>query len=160
VGKIVALDIATKTGIAIYEDDSILVYYIEGAPTFQMTEIMKVITPGTIVLVEDFSYFSARNPKTTANLNQRFGYIFWRLTEFGCTVEKCNVNTVRKSLGIKGRKKGEAKREVMDAMRMTLQIPLTDDESDAIALLLFHIGLKICDLANFKVSKTKRLRDV
>jgi hypothetical protein len=55
--RIVALDIATKTGIAILDLDSFTLtgYYIEGSPTFQIREILQEITAGTTVVIEDFS---------------------------------------------------------------------------------------------------------
>lgn len=158
--KIVALDIATKSGIAILDNDEMVVYYIEGSPVFQIEEIMKVLEPGTIILVEDFSYFSSINPKTTANLNQRFGYIYWRLVEANYDVHKCNVNSVRKHLKISSRVKGEVKKQVCDEMRMVCQIPFSTDESDAIALILFYKAMEIEDLKGLKVSKAKRKRNV
>lgn len=158
--RIVALDIATKTGIATLDGDAITVYYIEGSPVFQIRKILQEITDDTEIVVEDFSYFNYRNPVTTAQLNQRLGYIVFRLEEDGLKVSKYNVNTVRKYLGVSGsRKAGEQKKLLQDAMCQASGLKLTPDESDAIALLMYNIRIQLSDLHKYVFTKKKRLKE-
>lgn len=158
--RIVALDIATKTGIVILDGTQVTVYYIEGSPTYQMGKILQEITIDTKVVVEDFTYFNYRNPETTAKLNQRIGYIIWRLIEDGIEVEKYNVNTVRKFLGVSGsRRKGEQKKLLNKRLRDATGLKLTLDESDAIALLLYNVMDKISDLHKYTFVKKKLMRE-
>lgn len=158
--RIVALDIATKTGVAILDGQLITVYYIEGSPTYQMGKILQEITIDTKVVVEDFTYFNYRNPETTAQLNQRIGYIIWRLIEDSIEVEKYNVNTVRKFLGVSGsRKKGEQKKLLNKQLRDATGLKLTLDESDAIALLLYNVREQISDLHKYTFVKKKLMRE-
>lgn len=154
--KIIALDIATKTGFAVLTNDTITVSYIEGSPVFQIGKILQEITPNTIIVIEDFSYFTYPNPVTTATLNQRLGYIYWRLIECGLNVLKYNVNTVRKHLNISGKKSGEQKKAINQQISHAFGVKLTTDESDAIALLLYNTQLQISDLYKFKLIKHKR----
>ena len=155
--RIIGLDIATKTGIAILEDNNVRVYYIEGSPVYQWEIIKSEITPDSIIVIEDFSYFNAKNPFTTAILNQRLGYLYWRIVEEQIPVNKYNVNTVRKSLGITNKKAGEQKKEVRKALRAVTRLKLTY-ESDALALLLYHIRItiNINRLSIYNFTKTKR----
>lgn len=156
--RIIGLDIATKTGIAILEDNNVRVYYIEGSPVYQWEIIKSEITPDSIIVIEDFSYFNARNPFTTAILNQRLGYLYWRIVEEQIPVSKYNVNTVRKFLGITNKKAGEQKKEVRKALCAVTQLKLTSDESDALALLLYHIRItiNISQSSIYNFTKTKR----
>lgn len=141
--NIIALDVAKKLGIAILDKDSLVVYTIEGSPLFQISKILPLVTKDTIIVIEDFSYFSTPNPITTATLNQRLGYIFWRLKETGVDINLYNVNTVRKYLGVSSRKKGEQKLMVQYQINQESGIKFTNDETDAIALLLYHIRKQI-----------------
>lgn len=147
-------------GVAVIDLDQMTmnVFYIEGSPHYQIQELAESLEEDSIIIVEDFSYFSAKNPVTTATLNQRFGYIYWRLAE-SYTVHKYNVNTVRKHLKIHSRIKGEQKKKVNEDIRMACQIKFTSDETDAIALLLFHQQEEISDLANYRISKMKRHKE-
>jgi len=156
--KIITLDIATKTGITTLENKYINVYYIEGSPVFQWLKIKEEITKDSVVAIEDFSYFNTRNPVTTATLNQRLGYLYWRLVEENISVIKYNVNTVRKFLGISSRKTGEQKKQVNKLLSLAASIKMTSDESDALAILLYHIGVNYNQLSinNYTVVKKKR----
>jgi len=156
--NIIALDVAKKLGIAILDKDSLVVYTIEGSPLFQISKILPLVTKDTIIVIEDFSYFSTPNPITTATLNQRLGYIFWRLKETETNVVTYNVNTVRKHLGVSSRKKGEQKLMVQTQVNQVSQesgIKFTNDETDAIALLLYHIRKQIGFLNKLCIQRLK-----
>lgn len=158
--RIIALDVATKTGVAILDGENITVYYIEGSPVFQIRKILQEITNNTEIVVEDFSYFNYRNPATTAQLNQRLGYIVFRLEEDDLKVSRYNVNTVRKYLGVSGsRKTGEQKKLLNHLMRQHTGLKLTTDESDAIALLMYNIRIQFSDLHKYILTKKKRLKE-
>lgn len=157
--SVIALDIATKCGIAILNDKDIFTYYVEGSPLFQWKHIQTLLTPNTVVIVEDFSYYNYQNPVTTATLNQRIGYLIWRLTEENLRVNRYNVNTVRKFLELKNKKVGEQKRELNTKLKHITSQKLTKDESDAIALILFHTKVTLDDF-HFNVKKQKSIRNV
>lgn len=158
--RIIALDVATKTGVAILDDNKITVYHIEGSPVFQIRKILQEITNNTEIVIEDFSYFNYRNPATTAQLNQRLGYIVFRLEEDDLKVSRYNVNTVRKYLGVSGSKKtGEQKKLLNRLMRQHTGLKLTSDESDAIALLMYNIRIEFSDLHKYNFVKNKRLKE-
>src|SRR5690606_18975500 len=67
----------------------------------------------------------------------------WRLKETGVDINLYNVNTVRKHLGVSSRKKGEQKLMVQNQINQESEIKFTNDETDAIALLLYHIRKQI-----------------
>lgn len=158
--RIIGLDIATKTGVAILEGNTIKAYYIEGSPLFQMRKILLEITSDCEIVIEDFSYFNYRNPVTTAQLNQRLGYIFWRLIEEKTVVKKYNVNTVRKQLGVSGsRESGKQKKLLNSNIRLETKLKFTPDETDAIALVMYDIGILFSDLHRFNVTRQKRLKE-
>ena len=158
--RIIGLDIATKTGVAILDGNSLKAYYIEGSPLFQIQKILPLITQDCEIVIEDFSYFNYRNPVTTAQLNQRLGYIFWRLAEEKTVVKKYNVNTVRKQLGISGsRKSGEQKKLLNSNICFETKLKFTPDETDAIALIMYDIGICFSDLHRFNVTRQKRLKE-
>jgi Holliday junction resolvasome RuvABC endonuclease subunit len=101
------------------------------------------------------------NPVTTAKLNQRLGYIYWRLIEANLTVHRYNVNTVRKHLEITGKKSGEQKKLLRKKVNHATGLTFTPDETDAIALLMFHVGERFSDLDKYQISRRKRkLEDV
>lgn len=156
---IIALDVATKCGIAILDENKLSIYYIEGSPIFQLNEIESVtVGKNPVFLLEDFSYFNARNPKTTAQFNQRLGYLYYSLLAKYPTY-KYNVNTVRKHLGITGRMEGVQKKAVCQAVRMKTSLRLTTDETDAVALILFHLKIGFENLQDFQSSKLKRKKE-
>lgn len=158
--RIIALDVATKTGIAILDGNKITVYHIEGSPVFQIRKILQEITNNTEIVIEDFSYFNYRNPATTAQLNQRLGYIVFRLEEDDLKVSRYNVNTVRKYLGVSGsRKTGEQKKLLNHLLRHHTGLKLTTDESDAIALLMYNIRIEFSDLHKYNFVKNKLLKE-
>lgn len=158
--ELIALDVATKTGVATLNKNQINVYYIEGSPVFQIRKILQEITDGTEIVVEDFSYFNYRNPATTAQLNQRLGYLVFRLEEDDLKVSRYNVNTVRKYLGVSGsRKKGEQKKLLNASLRQNTGLKLTLDESDAIALLMYNVRIQFSDLHKYVFTKKKRLKE-
>ncbi len=153
--NIIALDVAKKLGIAILDKNSLTVYTIEGSPLFQISKILPLIIQDTIIVIEDFTYFSTPNPITTATLNQRLGYIFWRLKETETDVISYNVNTVRKHLGVSSRKKGEQKLMVKNQISQESGIKFTNDETDAIALILYHIRKQVVFLNRLNVQRLK-----
>lgn len=153
--NIIALDVAKKLGIAILDKNSLTVYTIEGSPLFQISKILPLITQDTMIVIEDFTYFSTPNPITTATLNQRLGYIFWRLKETETDVISYNVNTVRKHLGVSSRKKGEQKLMVKNQISQESGIKFTNDETDAIALILYHIRKQVVFLNRLNVQRLK-----
>lgn len=156
--KTIALDVATKCGIAIIVSNHIEAFTIEGTPDFQIREILREITHDCIVVIEDFSYFNYTNPLTTAQLNQRLGYIYWRLIEEGCTVLLYNVNKVRKFLGVHSRKSGEQKKQLQYMIRSEAKLKFSTDETDAIALLLYHVQDN--NLSKYKYLRRKKLSNV
>lgn len=158
--RVIALDIATKTGIAILDRNKISVYYICGSPVFQWQQIRREITKNAVVVIEDFSYFNFPNPETTAILNQRLGYLYWRIVENKTDVTRYNVNTVRKFLGVKGKKQGEQKKLVKNLICQHSGVRFTADETDAIALIMYHIRVGFSDLHRFQFEKLKRIIDV
>lgn len=156
--SIIALDVATKCGVAIRTEKSIEAFTVEGTPDFQIRVILQEITHDSIVVIEDFSYFNSLNPITTAHLNQRLGYIYWRLVEEGCSVLLYNVNTVRKFLGLTSRKSGEQKKQLQYMIRLESKIKFSSDETDAIALLLYHAQDN--NLNNYNYLRRKKISNV
>lgn len=156
--KIIGLDVATNCGIAILENNTLSVGMLNGDPLFQIGEILSYYSESSIFIIEGFTYFNAVNPKTTAIFNQRLGYIYWRLIEANANVVLYNVNTVRKWLNIDGQSvKGKQKEIVRKTISEYFGRKLKTDESDAIALILYHQKIQIADLENFVLTRKKSI---
>lgn len=140
-------------GVATLVDNTISLLTVSGTPVQQFQYLVDTYSLNE-VLIEDFTYFNAPNPKTTSLFIQRFGYIYWRLYEQGANIRLCHVGTVRKSLGVVSTKKGQAKIEVWQKLVEFSSVQkMTKDEADALALLLFSKQMKPSDLSEYNVKR-------
>lgn len=150
-----ALDIATKMGVAFDEDGQLFVQTVEGDPIFQLEHILELGNYN--IFIEDLKALNSPNPKTLADLSQRVGYIRFSLLNERCTVEMVHTGTWRKFLGIKSRKRNEIKKETKAKVEFNIDFKITDDEADAISIWLYGQQLQYDDLANYTIHKLKKL---
>lgn len=118
---IVGLDLATTSGIALYDDDEVKVTTYKGTPIELLTKIESYLKPGSLCVIEEHKHF--RNAKTTRSLLERNGFIFWSLVAKGYEVQKLFP--------------GKGRLQLIKAYHDRYK--LTKDEVDAIALINFHL---------------------
>lgn len=126
-----AIDSATTAGLAWTYGDRGKVYTatVKGTPLEQWTKIKELIGDERIakVIIEKLVYF--RNGNTSRSLSERIGFLRWKFVEeFGVEPIFLAPNEVRSALKLRG-KKG-----VLAHFRK-FNRRLTDDETDALALL-------------------------
>lgn len=136
----IGLDIATKTGMAVLVGEGkFFVTVYQGSPQEQLEMLLDVLGEDEIgkckFFVEQLNTFI--NANTTRSLLLRSGYLCGTLERLGGEVEFVNAMTVRKHLGAK-------KKE--DVQKLFSDFKLTSDEADALACLLFGLGLKAQDV--------------
>lgn len=136
----IGLDIATKTGVAVeIGKGKFFVTVYQGSPQEQLDMLVDVLGEEEVknctFYVEQLNTFI--NANTTRSLLLRSGYLCGTLEKFGGKVEFVNAMTVRKHLGAK-------KKE--DVQKMFSDYKLTSDEADALACLLFGLGLMASDV--------------
>lgn len=142
---IIALDLATTAGIAWLPVNStdLFVTEVKGTAEEQFLYIKKLFHPRlTIVLIEQFVYFS-RSTKTQSSLLKRIGVMEYLLSkEPGMVVENLHLQTVRNRY-FKGKDK---KKQCLDYFRTLFNnAKLTDNHTDALLMLLYHLPVLSLD---------------
>lgn len=168
---IIGIDATTNTGYAIYFNRKLTVGRISSKSAYkQFTTFMDVlnslvVTPHSNqidVVLEDFYAFNAPNPKTKAMVANMVGgwQALWEAhkhTYGNVTLTLAHVKTVRAFL----RKHGEnelTKVAVRDACRKWTGLTLSDDETDAIAMVLWRMQLPIAFLKGLNVTRNKKVK--
>lgn len=131
----IGLDVAKKLGVAyLVAPNQILTTVYEGSQLEQVSWLLDVLGSfkGHEFFVEKLNSFV--NANTTRSLLLRTGYIQGKILEAGGTVTYVSAPSARKLQGVKD-KKG-----------MNALVPnLTNDEADAVAVLLFGLDGKVAD---------------
>lgn len=166
---VVGIDATTNTGYAIYFNRTLTVGRISSKKAHkQFTTFMNVLTPLMTshasqidVVLEDFYAFNAPNPKTKAMLANMVGgwQALWDNHQYmygNVTLTLAHVKTVRAFL----RKKNEdelTKLAVRDACRSWTGLTLSDDETDAIAMVLWRMQRPIASLQGLEIVRNKKV---
>lgn len=141
---IIALDLATKAGIAWVEKNSNIINVTEvtGLPEEQFLYVKKLMgrKTGNVVLIETFVYFS-RSAKTQSSIIKRIGVIEYLLSKTDTTTELLNLNSVRAKY-FKGKDK---KATILKYFRDNYDSKLTDNHTDALLMILYYMGIALTD---------------
>lgn len=138
----IAIDQASTSGIAYYVDGIINYFQIKAEPVVVFDTIKTIAKQYGInnICFESFVYFS-RSRKTQLNLIMLIGYLKHSLVNEGFNVEFAAPLTVRKAIGFSG--KNNNKKTVFSHFeKMGVK---TDNEADAIAILMYKLGKTIND---------------
>lgn len=133
----IGLDVAKKLGVAyLVAPNQILTTVYEGSQLEQVSWLLDVLGTfsGHEFFVEKLNSFV--NANTTRSLLLRTGYIQGKILEAGGTVTYVSAPQARKLQGVKDKKGMNA-----------LMPNLTNDEADAVAVLLFGLDGKVADFA-------------
>lgn len=155
----IAIDPATKTGIAQQRGKIITVTTIEGSPLFQVEEIFKMLdSPREVVLIEKLAIYSkgAVNLSTLIPQAARYGYITLRLMENTNEVRPTHVSTWRSFLGVKGKTGTDKKIYCQDEIKRVTGVSVNRDEADALSILLYGLQLDFDGLEAYTIQKVKR----
>ena len=145
VGQIVfvGLDLATKAGIAVLEEDlkTCTVYEVKGNPYEQLYQIQEILAKTPAIWgIEELHIF--RNAKTIRSLAERVGFIKWTIK--GLCKEKVymiQASRARKEFGVKTKKQAKEliQCQVEDGGH------LTDNHSDAV-LVAMMTAMEVLEL--------------
>ena len=126
----IALDVATRMGVAVKTKEGIHTFVLKGDPIRQLDDLIDILGEDELkdatVFIEQLNYF--RNASTVRSLAGRIGYLEHSLRKLGANVEMVSATAARKYLGVKTK----------DDVRILLGG--SSDEADATAILL--LGLR------------------
>lgn len=128
---IIAIDYATSMGVAwTFDERTVFVSSVVGSQFEHLEFVKRIIGRKKAIrlVVEQLNFF--RNAKTVRTLLLKTGFVAFSISK---DVEFVPTSAPRKWLGCKG------KQEVFDLLK---QYCKNNDESDALALLLFSINKK------------------
>lgn len=138
----IALDVATKMGVAFLKGSEIVTTVYQGTAQEQMESLLDTLgddLQGMVFYVEKLNSFV--NANTTRALLLRTGYIAGTIEKRGGKVEFVIATQARKAQGVKTKLEAQA-----------LFPGLTPDEADAVVVLLYGLQAKAGD---FKVYSIK-----
>jgi hypothetical protein len=148
--QIVALDIAKTMGVCFHKhpDGNFYCTAYSGTPQEQLEMLLDVLgddVKNTLFFIEELNSFV--NAKTTRSLLHRVGFIKLTLEKLGAKVEMVNAMAARKFLGAKNKKDVGNIFQALDFPKMT------DDEADALAIMLFALDINPLLIKGGKESK-------
>lgn len=117
---IVGLDIATSSGIALYDGEKICVTTFKGTPVELVDYIESIIPQNSTVIIERHVHFL--NANTTRSLLERLGYVKYSLIKNGHAVSDLFP--------------GKGRKQLIEAYK---SVGYTKDELDAIILINAHL---------------------
>lgn len=146
--KILSIDSASSSGIVILEGNKLTVTNLI-CPDFEEM-YLAIENQGWLenldqVLLEDWYYFGSgkrtkkENPITTRQVIKRIGMLEGIFKMYRYDVHMMHVMSVRSKLGIKG-KAGDTKQVINKRVRELTGTILTTDITDALVMLLAHVG--------------------
>jgi hypothetical protein len=152
---VIALDIATTTGLCKYNRNSLTVTEIASVnPITQFKAINKFVGKDTDVLIEQFVYFGSGNSSATINsLVERIGYIKFKLLELDKKIELINPTSyqswfiktfdLKEKLAATKHKKSKKKMVIWEYLKEYYKLPkLTNNHTDAIAMVIYKNKLE------------------
>jgi Holliday junction resolvasome RuvABC endonuclease subunit len=140
---IVSLDLAKKAGVCyLKKDKTVVCTTYEGTPQEQLQTLLDVLGDSVAdckFYIEQLNTFV--NANTTRSLLHRAGYFKHTLEKMGCSVTMVNAMAARKHLNVKNKK------QVLEKLGpLAVGRKMTDDEADALAILIFSENLNTEDL--------------
>jgi len=145
-----ALDVATKCGVAFDRGQTLYIATVVGSPTFQRDWIFRNTIYDEVV-IEELVAFNSKNPKILVNLAQRVGYIYHRFIEEGIKTRFLHPGSCRKNLGLLQSKAGT--RELQIQLKEMFKVTFNLDEVDSIAVWLFGMDKRMADITDYKIVK-------
>lgn len=151
-----ALDIATSSGIVWDIKNTIHIQTITGDPLFQLDRIEQILESQKIIYSELSDSFNTPNPKTTMQLVMRQGFIhYYIMRNPKNTIKLVQPRIWRSYLGIKNNKTGT--KTLQTDIKEYIDITLNVDEVDALGLWLCGKQKQIDYLKKFTFIKHKKL---
>lgn len=145
-----ALDVATKTGVCFDRGPKLYIATVVGPPTFQYNWITLNTTYDKII-IEELVAYNAKNPKILVNLAQRVGYLYHRFLEEGFPTEWAHPGRWRKHLGLMQSKSGS--RQLQLLVKEQFKVTLNLDEIDALGIWLYGAKADLEDISNWGIEK-------
>ena len=154
----IGLDVAKTTGLAIIENLSKKAYTYTFKNTKKYEDAIDITVDLVCEIISFYNYqfyvhinieehTSFRNSVGSRTLMMYNGY-FYHLLRQTYTTHLCNLNTVRKQLGIQGNNKSK-KEKWYNMVNQRFDVKY-DDSSDALGLALFRSGLTLDNIVSLE----------
>ena len=137
----IAIDFSQHMGIAWHDTTQrkmVRVKCIHGTPIYQLDAINKIIGKKRKVQIVYESLNSMRNKRVVESLLGGLGYIRWSLRAKRIPFYSYGVPLIRGSLKVPG-KVSDKKNIMLNTLKRYTKKPVSDNHSDALAVLFMHL---------------------